>query len=186
MDSARSALLNRFQWVDGHADVWAVFRNASALRAVVRGLVAPFRSSGVAAVVGIEARGFLLGAAAAVEMGVGFVAIRKAGALFPGPKAVECTGRDYRGVVAELSVQRAAIGTGDRLLLVDDWVETGSQATAVARLVETCGGQLIGISVMVDQLDSPARSLLPPVRALVTTAELPSEEADSWASRSAA
>jgi adenine/guanine phosphoribosyltransferase-like PRPP-binding protein len=56
---------------------------------------------------------------------------------------------------------------------VDDWVETGSQALAVARLIETCGGELVGISVMIDQLGPPMRSQLPSVHSVVTIADLP-------------
>jgi adenine phosphoribosyltransferase len=166
-------LLREFRWVGGHADVWAVLRDADALRAVVSGLVAPFRDAGITAVVGIESRGFLLGGAAALDLGVGFVAIRKAGALFPGPKAQERTGRDYRGQETELAVQRTSIGIGDRLLLVDDWVQTGSQALAAARLITTCGGELAAISVLVDQLDAATRSRLPSVHAVLTFEDLP-------------
>jgi adenine phosphoribosyltransferase len=173
VSSARDALLREFRWVGGHADVWAVFLNAAALRAVVSGLVAPFRDAGITAVVGIESRGFLLGAAAAVDLGVGFVPVRKAGALFPGAKAWERTGTDYRGQETELAIQRESVGAGDRLLVVDDWVETGSQALAVARLIKACGGELVAISVMVDQLDSSMRSQLPSVHSLVSFADLP-------------
>lgn len=77
--SARSVVLDRFAWVDGHADVWAVFRDPDAFRIVLDGLVEPFTM-----VCGIEARGFLLGGAAAVRLNAGFAPIRKAGGLLPG------------------------------------------------------------------------------------------------------
>lgn len=173
MSEARTLLLDRFRWIDGHADVWHIFRDAVAFHAVICALVAPFRSAEVSAVAGIESRGFLLGGAAAVELGVGFIAVRKAGALFPGEKAHAVTGPDYRGIESELAVQRAAINVGDRVLLVDDWVETGSQANAVARLITACGGQLIGISVMVDQSSDDARASLPSVHSLVSSMDLP-------------
>ncbi|WP_329377152.1 SUKH-3 domain-containing protein [Streptomyces sp. NBC_01716] len=83
---ARDLALEHFRWISGHADVWAVFRDARALAAVVTGLVEPFRGEGITAVCGIEARGFLLGGAAAVELGVGFVPVRKGEGLFPGDK----------------------------------------------------------------------------------------------------
>lgn len=184
MSEARDALLRHFRWIDGHADVWSVFRDAAALRAVVIALAAPYRSAGISAVAGIESRGFLLGAATAVELGVGFVAVRKAGALFPGDKAREQTERDYRGKLADLLVQRAAISATDDVLLVDDWIETGSQALAVKRLVEACGGQLVGISVLVDQLGEHARALLPPVRSIVDARSLPPDDAGQYTERS--
>jgi adenine phosphoribosyltransferase len=70
---ARDVVLGRFAWIGGHADVWAVFRDAEALRTVVAALAEPFRAEGITAVCGIESRGFLLGGAVAVELGVGFV-----------------------------------------------------------------------------------------------------------------
>lgn len=173
MSDARAALLDRFRWVDGHADVWRVFRDAEAFRALVHGLADPFRSAGVTAVAGIEARGFLLGGATAIELGVGFVAVRKAGTLFPGQKARELTGPDYRGRATALVVQRESIGPADRVLLVDDWAETGSSALAVARLVAACGGVLAGVAVAVDQLAPEVRRSLPCVRSLVSFGELP-------------
>jgi adenine phosphoribosyltransferase len=78
-------------------------------------------------VAGIESRGFMLGTAAALELGVGFVPVRKADGLFPGPKGVAEAGTDYRGNWHTLRLQRAALADGDRVLLVDDWIETGSQ-----------------------------------------------------------
>jgi len=72
-------------------------------------------------VAGIEARGFILGAAVAARMGVGFVAIRKQSGLYPGPKLEKKAPADYRGNRTTLRLQRAAITPGDRILLVDDW-----------------------------------------------------------------
>ncbi len=172
---AHDVVLDRFRWVDGHADIWPLFRDPVALRAVVVGLAAPFRSVGITAVAGIESRGFLLGAAAAIELGVGFVAIRKSGAIFPGKKVSALTTPDYRGKRTTLLAQRAAISADDRILLVDDWIETGSQARAVAALIADCSGRLVGISVIVDQLAEVARAALPPVHSIVLSSDLPTE-----------
>lgn len=150
--NARDLTLRHFRWIDGHADVWAVFRDAEALAAVVADLVAPFRGEGVTAVCGIESRGFLLGGAAAVELGVGFVPVRKGEGLFPGAKAVRRTSPDYRNLRHTLRLQRSSLGPGDRVVLVDDWIETGSQAAAVRSMVEECGATWVGCGVMVDQL----------------------------------
>lgn len=172
---ARRLVLEQFRWDGGHADVWAVFRDAAAFGSVVAGLVAPYRASAVTTVAGVESRGFLLGGACAAELGVGFTALRKAGALFPGPKHIARTAPDYRGRSSELAVQRAALGPTDRVLLVDDWIETGSQARAAAELIARCAAELIGIAVLVDQLADGMRSELPPVTALVTYAQLPTD-----------
>jgi adenine phosphoribosyltransferase len=169
----RDAFLRRFAWVGGHADVWRIFGDGEAFVAVVAGLVEPWSASGITKVCGIESRGFILGGAAAAMLGVGFVAIRKQGNLFPGPKREIETAPDYRGMRHVLQIQRESIQTGDRVLLVDDWIERGSQASAARVLIEGSGGMLVGIAVMVDQLDDSQREQLLPLTSLVTAKELP-------------
>lgn len=171
--AARVAVLEHWRWVGGHADVWRVFRDPAALAAVVRGLVAPYRSAGVTAVAGVESRGFLLGGAAAVELGVGFVAVRKPGAIFPGAKERGPTARNYRGISGELLLQRESVRSGDRILLVDDWAETGSSARAVTAMVGVCGASVVGVSVVIDQLPPDVPRRLPPVHALLAYDDLP-------------
>jgi adenine phosphoribosyltransferase len=167
----RAELLSRFDWVGGHANVLALFGDGAFLAAAGRALVEPF--GGFTAVAGIEARAFVLGTAAALAAGVGFVPIRKAGAVHPGAKARRVTEPDWRGVRHELVLQRAAVGPGDRVLLVDDWAEVGSQALAARSLVEECGAEYAGLSLLVDQLTEDARALLEPVAAVVSHTELP-------------
>jgi adenine phosphoribosyltransferase len=165
-DHAADLVRARFRWIDGHADVWALFRDPPTLAAVVAALADPYRNEGVTAVCGVESRGFLMGAAVAVELGAGFVAVRKDGGLFPGEKISHETAPDYRGQRHHLRLQRAALRPDDRVLFVDDWIETGSQATAVRAMVEACGATWLGCSVVVDQLGDPG------VRSLVTADEL--------------
>ncbi|RSM67595.1 phosphoribosyltransferase [Kibdelosporangium aridum] len=159
-------VLSHFRWIDGHADVWSVFRDPAALAEIVEALAKPFRGSGVTTVAGIESRGFLLGGAVAVAMGVGFTAIRKQGAIFPGPKVRRVTSADYRGNETELLLQRASLAPGDRVLLVDDWIETGNQAVAAQSMVAECGATLVGLAVVIDGLPDDRRALLPPVHRL--------------------
>ncbi|HVQ88275.1 MAG TPA: phosphoribosyltransferase [Actinomycetes bacterium] len=171
IDVARRALLERFKWSSGHADVWRVFNDGPSLAAVVDGLVEPWRSSGITAVTGIEARGFLLGGAVAAKLGVGFHAVRKTDGMLPGPKRSIRTEPDYRGLTYTLRMQ-AVLKPDERVLLVDDWAERGSQALGVCSLVEQSGATFAGVSVMVDQLDDATRSRLARVTALVTASEL--------------
>ncbi len=70
--AGRQAFLDRFRWQDGHADIWRVFLDPTALAGVVDGMAEPWRERGITYVLGIESRGFLLGAAVAVNLGVGF------------------------------------------------------------------------------------------------------------------
>jgi adenine phosphoribosyltransferase len=159
-------------FIDGHADVWALFRDPAVLRGVVEDLAEPFRGR-VTRVVGIESRGFLLGAAVALILDAGFVAIRKESGLFPGPKLTAEAGVDYRGNRHTLRIQRESLGAGDRVVLVDDWIETGSQARAARELVEGCGAVWIGISTVVNQATPDVLAGLGVARALVQDSELP-------------
>jgi adenine phosphoribosyltransferase len=172
-ESVKSAFLRRFVWEGGHADVWRVFDDGAVFADVVAGLVEPWRSGGITKVCGIESRGFILGGAAAHAMGVGFVAIRKHGNLFPGRKHEIETGPDYRDKRYVLQIQQRSVRPDDRLLLVDDWIERGSQATAARDLIERCGAALAGIAVMVDQLADMDRVGLPTITSIVTAGELP-------------
>ena len=156
----------RIEFVEGHADVWRLFDDPAQLREIAEALAEPFRGD-VTEVAGIESRGFIIGTAAALELGVGFVPVRKADGLFPGPKAVAEAGTDYRGNRHTLRVQRAALVDGDRVLLVDDWIETGSQAAAAKQLVESCGSQLVGIAKVVTELPPEAARGLGRLHALV-------------------
>lgn len=171
--SAREAVLAHFTWIDGDADVWSMLRDASALKQIVHTLADPFRSLNIDVVVGIESRGFILAPAVALELGAGFAAIRKGDALFPGTKITEMTAPDYRGNRHQLTSLSAQFAPGDRVLLVDDWIETGSQATAAQSLIERCGATLVGISVVIDEAAPSARSALPPISTIVAAADLP-------------
>lgn len=173
MPDPRALFLEHFRWEGHHADLWRIFRDPVALGAVVAGLAEPFRGSGLDAVIGIESRGFLLGGAVAVELGVGFVAVRKGEGLLPGPKVRRRTAPDYRGRSHELRLRTDDLRPGDRAVLVDDWAETGAQSAAVAALVREVGAELVGIAVVVDELAEAVRPALPPVHGLVTGADLP-------------
>jgi adenine phosphoribosyltransferase len=171
IDVARSAFLEQFCWRDGHADVWASFADARTLRVLVEGLAAPWLGRGVTRVVGLESRGFLLGGAVAVQLGVGFVAVRKPGGLLPGTKLTTKARADYRGLSHELRMQ-AVLSPDDVVLLVDDWAERGSQAAAVRELIELSGATFAGLSILVDQLEDTVRVRLGRVTSLVKAAEL--------------
>jgi adenine phosphoribosyltransferase len=168
---ARRTIVERFRWIDGHADLWSVFADGPALRLIVSQLAAPFRGA-VDAVIGVEARGFLLGAAAALEIGVGFVAVRKPGGLFPGPKLTRQTDADYRGRRTTLALRTHDVSAAQRLLFVDDWAETGSTLRAVASMVAAQGASVVAASVVVDQLGPPPHGSLPPVHSLVSARDL--------------
>jgi adenine phosphoribosyltransferase len=103
----------------------------------------PYLAGGVDQVAGIDALGFVLGAAVALRLKVGFVALRKSGKLPSATYKQPFT--DYSGSPKALEVRIGAIASGSRVLLVDEWVETGAQVEAAAALVERSGGVVVGI-----------------------------------------
>lgn len=118
-------------------------------------------------VAGLEARGFIFGAAVALHLGVGFVPVRKAGKL-PG----ETVGLDYalEYGTARIEVHADAVAPGARVLVVDDVLATGGTARAACELLESCGAEVPGIEVLVEIAALGGRAALAgrDVRSLVT------------------
>lgn len=165
-------LVARMQYFDGHSDTLGLFAEGEFLVRAAAALAEPFRGVGITKVVGIEARGFVLATGVALELGAGFAAVRKPGAIHPGPKAERRAPADWRGLESVLRLQRHAILPGEAVLLVDDWAETGSKAVTARRLVEDCGGRYVGLSLLVDQLPEGVRRELAPVAAVALADEV--------------
>ncbi len=159
--------------VDGIGDMWKVFNDAELFGAVTRQLAAPFEGAGITKVAGVEARGFVLGAAVATVLGAGFVGIRKPGGLYPGPSFERRTPPDYRGNEFVLRLQQSVLKSADRVILVDDWFETGGQASAAVQLLKESGASYLGSSIVVDWLTVDMRERLAPVYSLVDKTTLP-------------
>jgi adenine phosphoribosyltransferase len=168
----RDELAERLRYFEGHSDTLGLFADGDFLRRAASTLADPFREAGVRKVAGIEARGFVLASCVALELGAGFVGIRKPGGLHPGPKAELVAPRDWRGLETTLRLQQHVIAQGDRVLVVDDWAETGSKALTARRLIEDCGGVYAGLSLLVDQLADDVRARLEPVAAIALAAEV--------------
>ncbi len=169
----RDEFLARFRWIEGHADMLGLLADGGFLKAAIEALTQPFAEHGVTKVAAVEARGFVLGGGVALELGAGFVPVRKQGSIHPGAKAERPTGADWRGQENVLRVQRAALAPQDVVLVVDDWAETGRQAKVVRSLIAECGAAYAGLSLLVDQLPDEVRRALRPVRAVVRADELP-------------
>jgi adenine phosphoribosyltransferase len=151
----------------GHADIWPWFADARLFAAIVEALAEPFKKDHVSELVGIEARAFLLADAVARELNSGVIPVRKQGAIFPGPHLSRKTAPDYRGRTTDLLIQDGVLSGSDRVLLVDDWLETGSQALAAIEAVRATGARVAGVGVIVDQSESALRSRLPSFHALI-------------------
>lgn len=150
-----------------------MLRDPDALAAIVAELATLTGTDAPDVIVGIEARGFVLAPLVAVRLGVGFSPIRKGDAMFPGPTASTESEPDYRGRTQRLAARTDHLGPGVRVALVDDWVETGSQAIAARRLIEETGADLVNVTVIVDEASPGARASLPVIRSIVGGDDLP-------------
>lgn len=100
-------------------------------------------------VAGIDALGFVIGSALVTELETGFVAIRKGGKLpYPPDELLRREFTDYSEESKALELHPDAVGEDDRVLLVDEWVETGAQMRAAAGLVEAAGADVAGVLVI--------------------------------------
>jgi adenine phosphoribosyltransferase len=155
----------------GLGNMWPVFYDTDLFARVIEQMAAPFAGV-VDKIAGIESRGFLLGAAVAAQLRVGFVGIRKGDGLYPGETLEASTAADYRGRRHSFRLQRAALAPGERVGLVDDWFETGSQGLIARRLLEQAGASYVGSSIIVNQLSAELREALAPCHWLVDAGEL--------------
>ncbi|MCO6383086.1 MAG: adenine phosphoribosyltransferase [Vannielia sp.] len=138
-------------------DVTTLFADPRGLRLCIDQLLHPYAGEPIDKVVGLEARGFILGGAIAHQLGLGFVPIRKKGKL-PGTVISEAYTLEYGEAVME--VHDDAIQPGERILLVDDLLATGGTAEAGIKLVERLGGVITGCAFIVDLPDLGGRARL--------------------------
>jgi adenine phosphoribosyltransferase len=149
---------------DDFRDITPVLADAEAFTAVAVGLAALVGEADV--VVGVEARGFLLGAAAALTAGVGIVPVRKAGKL-PRVAASRSYALEYGTATLELPAD--AVAPGARVVVVDDVLATGGTAAAACDLVAGVGAEVTGFAAMIELAALRGRDRLAvPVHALLT------------------
>jgi adenine phosphoribosyltransferase len=141
-------------------DITNLLADAAAFNLVITALVAPFRGQ-VDKVAAIEARGFILGAPAAIALGAGLVPLRKSGKL-PWETLSESYELEYG--IDGLEIHTDALAPGDRVLLVDDVIATGGTARAAAALVATAGADLVGLAALLELEQLGGRDLLPGIR----------------------
>ncbi|WP_299445085.1 adenine phosphoribosyltransferase [uncultured Phycicoccus sp.] len=145
-------------------DITPLLADPVAFGAVVAAL-ATGRRGEVDLVAGVEARGFVVGAALAHAMGVGFVPVRKAGKL-PGDTVAASYDLEYGS--ATIEVHADAVGAGARVVLVDDVLATGGTALAAWELLERVGAEVVGFDCIVELAFLGGRERLAgrPVRSL--------------------
>ncbi len=128
-------------------DITTLLQNGDAFRLAMNRMMKKYLDEEIDKVVGVEARGFILGGIMAYKLGCGFVPARKPGKLPYCAKREEYT-LEY-GTNA-LEVHEDGILPGERVLVVDDLLATGGTALAAAKLVEKLGGKVVGIEFMVE------------------------------------
>ncbi|OSQ51663.1 adenine phosphoribosyltransferase [Marivita geojedonensis] len=138
-------------------DVTTLFADARGFRMAIDQLLHPYAGERFDKVVGLEARGFILGGAIAHQLSVGFVPVRKKGKL-PGAVISEEYTLEYGEAIVE--IHDDAIQPGEKILLVDDLLATGGTAEAGLKLIERLGGEVIGCAFIIDLPDLGGRKKL--------------------------
>ena len=148
-------------------DITPMLAHAATFEAAIAGLAGPFATAEIGAVVGIEARGFIVAAPVALRLDAGFVPVRKAGKL---PWEIEREEYELEYGTDLLEIHRDAVVPGERVLVVDDVLATGGTAAATVRLLERLGAEVVGLAFLIELGFLSGRAKLPdrPVTSLIT------------------
>jgi len=128
-------------------DVTTLLRDPQGFKLAIDAMSEPYRGAGISLVVGIESRGFILGAAVADRIGAGFVPVRKVGKL---PSTTIRVSYDLEYGSDSLEMHSDAVEPGQRVLIVDDLLATGGTARATVDLVKKLGGVVHAVAVLIE------------------------------------
>jgi adenine phosphoribosyltransferase len=140
-----------------YRDITPLLARPEALRRAVQAMSEPWTGRGVDLVASMEARGFIFGVGVALQLGAGFVPVRKAGKLPWRTREVRYT-LEYGADV--LHMHEDAVAPGQKVLVVDDLIATGGTASAVVDLVRQLGGEVVGAQFLIELSDLRGRDLL--------------------------
>jgi adenine phosphoribosyltransferase len=138
-------------------DVTTLLRDADGFKLAIDAMTEPYKDAGIGLVVGVESRGFILGAAVADRLGAGFVPVRKLGKL---PAATVRATYALEYGTDSLEMHSDAIEPGQRVLIVDDLLATGGTAKATVDLVKQIGGVVAGVAFLVELVELNGRARL--------------------------
>jgi len=141
-------------------DITPLMGDPDGFKALIDLFVDRFRDAKIDAVVGIEARGYMIGSAVAYELGAAFVPVRKPGKL-PGTKYSEEYSLEYGTNTIEIHAD--AIAAGKRVLVVDDLLATGGTLAATLRLLARLDTHVAGVAVLIELVALNGRAALPGV-----------------------
>lgn len=128
-------------------DITPILQSPTLLRESMKALAAPYRDAGIEAVVGIDARGFIFATGVALELGAGFVPVRKAGKL---PYQTIEADYDLEYGSSRVAIHKDALRPGAKIALVDDLLATGGTSAAAVSLLETLDAEIVGISFLIE------------------------------------
>ena len=128
-------------------DVTPLLGDREALPAAIEALAAPFRNDGIQQVLGIESRGFVLGAPVAVALGTGFTLVRKKGKL---PYETRSVTYDLEYGTDTVEMHTDAVRPGQRVLIVDDLIATGGTAAAAVKLARDAGAEVVACAFLIE------------------------------------
>jgi adenine phosphoribosyltransferase len=138
-------------------DVTTLLRDPHGFKLAIDSLSEPYHDRGISLVVGIESRGFILGAAVADRIGAGFVPVRKVGKL---PHTKIRVSYDLEYGTDSLEMHSDAIEKGQKVLVVDDLLATGGTARATVDLVRQLGGDVHAVTVLIELVELNGRAKL--------------------------
>jgi adenine phosphoribosyltransferase len=138
-------------------DITTLLRDPVGFRDAVDSMASPHKGRGIDLIVGIESRGFILGAAVADRIGAGFVPVRKLGKL-PAERVRATYNLEYGS--DSLEMHRDAVQPGQRVLIVDDLLATGGTARATVDLVKQLGGTVEGVALLIELVGLNGRAQL--------------------------
>jgi adenine phosphoribosyltransferase len=138
-------------------DVTTLLRDPVGFKIAIDAIATPYTGRGIDVVVGVESRGFILGAAVADRIGAGFVPVRKLGKL---PAATLRATYDLEYGSDTLEMHRDAVQPGQVVLIVDDLLATGGTAQATVDLVRQAGGRVEGVAFLIELIALGGRAKL--------------------------
>ena len=143
-------------------DITTVLRNPDGLRYITDCLAEKLAAAGLNAdyIVGMESRGFIIGAPLAYKLGLGFIPVRKPGKL---PSLVHSVEYQLEYGTDSLEIHQDALQPGSRVVIIDDLIATGGTATATAKLLQQIGCELLGFGFIIELQDLQGRKHLPDV-----------------------
>ncbi len=133
---------DKFAWLDPSS----MYSNAATFSAILDDLGEPFADDKIDVVAGLDAMGFVLGTGLAVRLGAGFLPVRKAGKIPVDTDAITFT--NYSGRTQDMELRKPAFKPGTRVLVVDQWVETGGTMNAGIDLIERQQGIVAGVATV--------------------------------------